>query len=297
MHDEYEMLIKKLIGLKKDEVLAPYTSFKIGGPAKYFFVAKSNKEIIKAVEIARQQNINLFILGSGSNVLIADHGFDGLVIKIENSNIVFDNEKVKAESGVKLQKMISLAITKELLGLEFLMGIPGTIGGAVAGNVGKPKQWISQVITQVEIMNKQNKIEIIPKSECGFSYRFSRFKNNNDEVILSAEFQLKAAKQDEIQTKVKEFLDKRSHQPVNEACAGSVFKNPEGKKAWELIEEAGLRGKQIGGASISEQHTNFIINKGQAKAEDVVILISLIKQQVRNKFGIQLQEEIKYICF
>ncbi len=297
MCNKYKTLEKKLSGLKKDEILAPYTSFKIGGPAKYFYIAKNNKEIIKAVEIARQQNINLFILGSGSNVLIADNGFDGLVIKTENSNINFDNEKVKAESGVKLQKIISLAITKKLSGLEFLMGIPGTIGGAVAGNVGKPKQWISQVLTQVEIVNEQNEIEVIPKSECDFSYRFSRFKNNNKEVILSVEFQLKKAERDEIQAKVGEFVNKRLHQPANEACAGSVFKNPESKKAWELIEEAGLRGKQIGGARVSEQHTNFIINTGQAKAEDVVILISLIKQQVRDKFGIQLQEEIKFIGF
>lgn len=297
MHDEYKTLVKKLTGLKKDGILAPYTSFKIGGPAKYFYIAKSNKEIIKAVEIARQQNINLFILGSGSNVLIADHGFDGLVIKMENDNIIFNNEIVKAESGVKLQKMINQAIAKELSGLEFLLGIPGTIGGAVAGNVGEPKQWISQVLTQVEIVNEQNKIEVISKSECDFSYRSSRFKNSNDEVILSAEFQLKKAKQEEIQAKAKEFLNKRSQQPVNESCAGSVFKNPEGKKVWQLIEKVGLRGKQIGGARVSKQHTNFIVNTGGAKAEDVVILISLIKQQVRNKFGIQLQEEIKYIGF
>jgi UDP-N-acetylmuramate dehydrogenase len=288
---------KKLKGLKKDEILAPYTSFKIGGPAKYFFVAKSNKEIIKAVEIARQQNINLFILGSGSNVLVADHGFDGLVIKMESDNIFFNNEIVKAESGIKLQKMIREIITRNLTGLEFLIGIPGTVGGGVAGNVGTPNEWINKNLIKVEVLDADSKLVIIPKSQCDFSYRSSRFKNNNDEVILSAEFQLEAAKQDEIQAKVKEFLDKRSHQTVNEACAGSVFKNPEGKKAWELIEEAGLRGKQIGGAKISEQHTNFIINTGRAKAEDVVILISLIKQQVRNKFGIQLQEEIKYIGF
>ena len=226
MSNEIQALEKKLKGLKKDVVLAPYTSFKIGGPAKYFFTAKNNKEIINAVEIAGQEHLNLFILGSGSNVLIADHGFDGLVIKTENSSIFFDNEKVKADSGLKLQKMLSQAITKKLSGLEFLIGIPGTIGGAVAGNVGGPKQWISQVITQVEILNEQNKIEVIPESKCDFSYRSSRFKYNDNEIILSAEFTLKRESQELIQAKLKKLLDKCSHHPGSEFSAGSIFKNP-----------------------------------------------------------------------
>jgi len=211
--------------------------------------------------------------------------------------MTFDNNVVKAESGTKLQKLIQEAIKQNLSGLEFLIGIPGTVGGGVAGNVGTPKEWINKSIISVEILDENDKVITLVKNECDFAYRCSRFKSNDKEVILSANFQLSKVNPQEIKIKVKEYQNKRSHQPVQESCAGSIFKNPEGKKVWELIEEIGFRGKQIGGAKVSEQHTNFITNTGQAKAEDIIILISYIKQQVRNKFGIQLQEEIKYIGF
>jgi len=297
MSDEYKKFKSKLGELKKEEILASYTTFKIGGPAKYFFVAKNNQDVIGAVKLARELDINFFILGNGSNILISDQGFDGLVIKMENSSINFQNTIVKVESGVKVQKLVRESITHNMTGLEFLIGIPGTVGGGVAGNIGTPSEWISSKITQVEILNSENEPKSIPKSQCDFSYRFSRFKYSDMEIILGAELKLEESSQDHIQKKIRNFLDKKSHQPVNESCAGSIFKNPEGKKAWQLIEQVGLRGKRMGGAKISDKHANFIINTGQAKAEDVIILISLIKQQVRDKLGIQLQEEIKYIGF
>lgn len=297
MENELRNLKKTFIDIKENEVLAPYTTFKIGGYAKYFFAAKSNQDVIKAVKLARELDIDFFILGNGSNILISDQGFDGLVIKMENCNINFQDTIVKVESGVKVQKLVRESIVHNLTGLEFLIGIPGTVGGGVAGNIGTPTEWISSRITQVEIINFENEQEVIPKSQCDFSYRLSRFKYNDKEIILGAEFELEKSDQDHIQKKIKDFLDKRSHQPVNELCAGSIFKNPEGKKVWQLIDEVGLRGKKMGDAKISEEHANFIINTGKAKAEDIIILISLIKQQVRDKLGIQLQEEIKYIGF
>ncbi|MDP2683695.1 MAG: UDP-N-acetylmuramate dehydrogenase [bacterium] len=286
-----------LTGIVEKEVLAPYTSFKIGGPAKYFFVAKSNKDVIKAIKIAKENEINYFILGNGSNILVSDKGFDGLVIKMENTSIEIKDEFVTAEAGVKVQKLIRETITNNLSGLEYLIGIPGTLGGGVAGNIGTPNLWIDKNLVEVYILNSKNMEETLLKSQCDFSYRYSRFKNNDQEIILGAKFKLLKSNQKLIQQNVKEFLSKRIHQPVNQPCAGSIFKNPEDHKSWQLIDEVKLRGKRIGGAKVSEEHSNFIINTGKATAEDVVVLISLIKQQVRDKLGIQLNEEIKYIGF
>ncbi len=297
MEEQLKKLKTKLIGLKTDEPLAQFTTFKIGGPAKYFFIAHDNNSIIKAVKLARELEINYFILGNGSNILISDKGFDGLVIKMENTKISFEDKLVRAESGLPLQKLIRETIAKKLSGLEFLIGIPGTVGGGVAGNVGTPTDWIGEKVTEVEILNAESEIAIVPKSQCDFSYRFSRFKYNDKEVILTVNFKLEKAPSDVIQKKVTDFLNNRSHQPTAKPCAGSIFKNPEGKKAWKIIDEVGLRGKQIGGAKVSDEHANFIINTGTAKAEDVVILISYIKQQVRDQLGYQLQEEIKYVGF
>ncbi|MBU0597466.1 UDP-N-acetylmuramate dehydrogenase [Patescibacteria group bacterium] len=297
MNDINEKLSKKLKGIKFNEVLAPFTSFNIGGPAKFYYAAKNNKEILNAIKTAKNFDINYFILGNGTNILISDSGFNGLVIKMENQNILFDNEYVIAESGVKIQKLIRETISKNLTGLEYLMGIPGTIGGGVAGNVGTPTDWINKNIVEITIINGQDEIEVVNKFSGNFSYRYSRFKYNNREVIIAVKFMLKMASQTDIQKKVKKYIANRSHQPINEACAGSIFKNPQNKKAWELIDQAGLRGKKMGGAMVSKDHANFIINTGQAKADDVVMLTSYIKQQVRDKFNIQLQEEIKYIGF
>lgn len=297
MDNVYQSLKGKLPKLQKDISLAEFTSFKIGGPAKYFFVAKNNKEIVKAVKAARQEGIPFFILGNGSNILVSDNGYDGLVIKMENASIVYDKTAVTAESGVKLQKLINDTITKGLGGLEFLAGIPGTVGGGVAGNVGTPDDWIEKNLVSVEILNSENEIETVPKSRCDFSYRFSRFKYDEQVVILGATWDLYKEPSISLRKKITEFMKKRGHQPAGQPCAGSIFKNPPGKKSWQLIDAVGLRGKQIGGAKVSDEHANFIINTGNAKAEDVVILISYIKQQVRDTLGYQLQEEIKYIGF
>lgn len=298
-----DTMLKKLQSALGDvgenEILAPYTSFKIGGPAKYFFAARSSESFAAAIRLARELRVEYFVLGNGSNILVSDAGFTGLVIRQENMKTTFDGTTVTAESGVKVQKLIRDCIAQGLTGLEYLMGIPGTIGGGVAGNIGTPRkgEWIDEHLRQVSILDAHNAIVTVPKIECNFSYRFSRFKYASTEVILSAVFDLQRAPQDEIQKKVKEFLDKRSHQPINLPCAGSVFKNPEGYKSWQLIDRVGMRGKKIGGAQVSNEHANFIVNAGGATAEDVVILISYIKQQVRDQCGVQLQEEIRYVGF
>jgi len=297
MDSQEQKFISKLPSLEKNVILATYTSFKIGGPAKYFFVAKSNDDVIKAIKTAKEFNIIFFILGGGSNILVSDKGFDGLIIKMENQKIEIKDNLIYVESGMPLQKLLRKAIEHSLSGLEFLISIPGTVGGAIAGNTGTPKEWIGQKIIKVTVLNTEEEIKEIPKSQCDFFYRYSRFKYDDKSIILSAEFQLEKASPTHIQGLVNEYLGKRKNQPTKYPSAGSIFKNPEGQKAWQLIEEAGLRGKKIGGAKVSEEHANFIINTGKAKADDIVILISYIKQQVRDKLGFQLQEEIKYVGF
>lgn len=294
---DHDILKKKLSALKENEALAPYTHFNIGGPARYFFVAQSNEDVIKAVRAGRDTEIPLFILGGGTNILVSDSGFPGLVIKMENTHIDVQGNRVRAEAGAKLQKLIRTTVQHRLSGMEHLIGIPGTVGGGIAGNVGTPEEWIDEVIREVSYLDHASDLKTIPARDCNFSYRSSRFKYSEEDIILEGVFQLEPADATAIQKNISDYLSKRAHQPVQKPCAGSTFKNPPGHKAWKLIDQAGLRGKAIGGAKVSEDHANFIINTGNATAEDVVILISFIKQQVRDNLGVQLNEEIRYIGF
>lgn len=260
-------IIAKLPQIKKNIRLAPYTTFKIGGPAQYFFIAKTNDDLIKAIKNAKEENLPYFILGGASNLLVSDQGFKGLVIKAENSNFEIKDSLIRAEAGAKLDDIVKASIKANLTGLEWAAGIPGTIGGAVKVNASAFGQSIKKSVKKIR---KQG------------------------DVILSVELRLK---KNGDKNSVKEHLDYRKKNHPKEPSAGCIFKNPPGHSAGQLIDEAGLKGRKIGGAMVSEKHANFIINTGQAKAEDVIILISIIKQKVRNKFGIQLMEEIKYLGF
>lgn len=311
--------------ISENIVLAPYTTFKIGGPARYFFETKSKKEILEAIKWAQKKKMKYFILGGGSNVLFSDQGFDGLVIKIKNLKFKIQDSKIIVEAGTNLAQLVQIATENSLTGLEWAAGIPGTIGGAIRGNAGAMGHSIGEVVKNIEVLLDNGLIEQWDNKRCQFGYRNSLFRYNPKLVILSAEIQLKKGDRRIIQKKIKEYLDKRKNQP-SEPSAGCVFKNVElanlreyttnfheyDKKfvqirgqlvpirddkiaAGWLIEQCDLKGKQIGQAKISEKHANFIINLGGATAEEVIILISLIKQRVRNKFRIQLQEEIEII--
>ena len=316
---------QKLPKIQENISLAGHTTFKIGGPARYFFVAENAEEIKKAVRAAKEFNLHYFILGGGSNVLVSDKGFNGLIIKIQNSKFKIQNSKIiYAEAGMSLGKLVEYSVSKGLTGLEWAAGIPGTIGGAICGNAGAFGKSISETIIGVQALacsEKDNiKIKKYINKDLKFGYRDSIFKHKKNLIILSAEFKLKKGDKKKNREITAEYLEqRRESQPLEYPSAGSVFKNlkfeienlkllnkyPQLKKfskhgmipAGWLIEECGLAGKKIGRAMVSEKHANFIVNLGKAKAEDVVILISLIKQKIRNKFGIQLQEEIEYIGF
>jgi len=302
-----------MLKIKKNIILSSCTTFRIGGRAKYFFSAQNKKEIIQAVNWAKKKNLDFFILGGGSNILVSDSGFDGLVIRLDNKNYKVNGNIVSVEAGMPLNELVKISIDNNLSGLEWAVGIPGTIGGAICGNTGAFGHSISDFILSVEIL-KNKEIKILQKEDCSFSYRNSLFKNNRNIVILSAKFKLKKDNKKKSKEMLAKYLNQRKiTQPV-EPSAGCIFKNPFctdlskiNKKlapikdnrisAGWLIEECGLKGYKIGQAQISKKHANFIINCGQAKAEDVIILISLTKQKVRDRFNIQLEEEIKYVGF
>ncbi|MDO8264798.1 MAG: UDP-N-acetylmuramate dehydrogenase [Candidatus Parcubacteria bacterium] len=314
--------IKKMLpGIKKNVLLKNFTTFKIGGPAEYFYIAGIKKELIKAVQTAKKLKLPFFILGMGSNVLISDKGFKGLIIKSSLLNFRFEKNMVYAESGVPLSLIIQKAAKHGLGDMSWGVGVPGTIGGAIFGNAGSKENSIKDVVETVEVFDvKEDKLKIFKEKDCNFSYRESVFKNNKDLIILSATLKLKTIAREQIKDCYEKSLKYRQNtQPLNFPSAGSIFKGYIGKigkkellnqfpelidfnkkgivPAGYLIDKCGLRGKTIGGAQISKMHANFIINTGNAKAGDVIKLIKLIKIAVKKKFGIKLAEEIKFLGF
>jgi len=296
MAQEYLESIKKLgLKVKTNEPLAKYTTFKIGGPADFFVEVEKEEELVKLLRLLKVLKLPYFVLGGGSNLLVADEGFRGIVIKIANYELRITNCKIIAGAGVSLGKLVELAAENSLAGLEFAVGIPGTVGGAVRGNAGAWQQAIGDKVKRVKVVTPEGEIKWIDSSDCQFAYRQSRFKKTK-EIIWEVELELEKGNKKEIQEKIKENLAKRASQP-KEPSAGCIFVNPKPFAAGELIDKCGLKGKRIGDAQISPKHANFIINLDKAKAAEVVRLIKLIKEKVKEKFGIDLEEEIFFLGF
>jgi UDP-N-acetylmuramate dehydrogenase len=306
-----------MIKIQKNIPLAPYTTFKIGGPAKFFCEVKSEEELIEALNYSKNNNLGFFVLGGGSNILISDQGFNGLVIKLLITSCELQVAKLKCGAGLNLSEAVKIATDNSLTGLEWAAGIPGTIGGAIRGNAGAGILGgpMSINIESVKVLDVLNNFEfmIIRNDECGFDYRDSVFKHNTNLVIVSAVLKLQKGDKEEIENKIKDIIGKRTGKFPKEPSPGSFFKNPVVKNteiiemfekdtslkmkddkvpAGWLISEAGLLGKKIGQIQISEKHGNFIINLGGGKAEDVIMLMSVIKQKIRKEFNVQLNEEI-----
>lgn len=283
--------------IQEQVLLAPFTTMKVGGPARWFFEAQSTDEIIAGVQEAVKKNISYIVIGRGANILISDKGFNGLVILARNKEYSFDGEILKADAGVDLAALIMQSAKRGLSGLEFAAGIPSSLGGAVRGNAGSMGSEMKNIITEVEILYKDGKYQKLSNDECKFVYRGSRIKEEKD-IVLSATLKLTKSTPEAVQKIVKDNLKKKQlSQDLKHPSSGCIFKNPEGMSAGKLIEDTGLKGFTVGGAKVSEVHANFIINTGQAKAEDIVILMSLIKQKVRIKQHVQLMEEIQYVGF
>lgn len=309
--------------IQENILLAQFTTFRIGGPAKFFVEIKEKEELLEAVKWAKENKEEIFILGGGSNILINDKGVDGLVLRIVNDSITVHGDRIECGAGAVLARAVRLAVGEDLSGLEWAIGIPrATIGGAVRGNAGAFDSSMSEVAETVEVFNiKKQKFELFSNKDCHFIYRGSIFKEDNNYLVWKIILKLQKGDKRQIEKDVAKFLEFRQGKQPKLPSAGSVFKNLSFKDLQEnnsnladlavksgaikgdnvgagwIIEQAGLKGKKIGGAKVSLEHANFIVNTSHATAEDIVMLISYIKQQVRTRFKVQLQEEVQYFGF
>lgn len=307
MAQKYSQIIKELgkNRVKQNEPLAAHTTFGIGGSVDLLYEARTKEELIKAVELVRKLKIPFFTFGGGSNLLVSDLGFRGIAIKVKTFGCRVKNERLYAESGTPTAYVLNTALKNDLTGLEFLSGIPGTIGGAVVcnarahflGDFLKKPLSIGDVVNRLEVLTLDGKIKKFPRKHYRHSLSESSIKKTGD-IILSVEFELKKGVSQKAKQYLKKYTEFRRVQPYQKyPTPGSIFQNPPGKAAGWLIDQCGLKGKRIGNAQISPQHANFIFNLGKATTDDIVQLIKLAKKEVKKKFGIRLKEEICLIGF
>ena len=282
--------------IKIDEKLSEYVNFKVGGPADILLIPNSKEQVIKSIKICKENNIPFYLIGNGSNILVRDGGFRGVVLSLKNvKNIYVDGEKNEAECGVMLKEVSDKAIENSLTGFEFACGIPGTIGGAVFMNAGAYDGEISKVIESAEVIDENCNIIRLSREELDFGYRSSLVMKKGY-TVLSAVFKLEKGQVKTIKELIEDLTNKReSKQPLEYPSAGSTFKRPTGYFAGKLIQDAGLKGYSIGGAAVSEKHSGFVINKGNATAKDITDLIKHIQDEVKKQFGVDLHPEVRII--
>lgn len=295
----YDSLIN-LVGKNnvfREEMLKAYTTFRIGGPADYLVRPATYTQIADVIKLAEECSVPYFILGNGSNILVSDKGYRGLIIHIQQniSHINIVGNKIKAGAGALLIKTAYEAKTHSLTGMEFASGIPGTVGGAVFMNAGAYGSEMRNIISSVKVLDKAFNIKDIPVHDMDFSYRHSIIEEQGM-VVLEAEFMLEQGDMQQIEKEMKRLAESRqSKQPLSYPSAGSTFKRPEGNFAGKLIMDAGLRGAAVGDAMVSPKHCGFVVNNGKATAEDVRRLIKHIQDTVFEKFGVLLETEVKML--
>ncbi|WP_144614607.1 UDP-N-acetylmuramate dehydrogenase [Bacillus cereus] len=281
-----------------NEPLARYTTMKIGGPADILIVPKHVAGIEKTLQLVKKYKTEWTVIGRGSNLLVSDLGIEGVVIRLGEGldHLEVEKHRVRVGGGYPLIKLSTLLSRQGLSGLEFASGIPGSVGGAVYMNAGAHKSDISNILSKALILFENGTLDWLMHEEMEFSYRTSVLQTKRPGIVLEAEFQLQVGEREEIVSVMQKNKDyRRETQPWNHPCAGSIFRNPIPYFAGDLIEKAGLRGYQIGGAQISEMHGNFIINTGGASAQNVLSLIALIKQTIKDKFGVEMHTEVEII--
>ena len=278
--------------------LKNYNTYKINATARFLVEPNDVDGLASLIKYLKDNNINFFIIGNGSNVVLSDGFFDGVVIKLSNlNNIKIDNNIVYAEAGVMLPKLSKETIEHGLAGLEWACAIPGTVGGSVVGNAGAYKECVFDYVFRVTVLTEDNEIKEISRDDITYSYRYTSFKDNKNLIILGAYFKLRTGDKAESSEIVSRRMKKRLEtQPLDYPSAGSVFRNPDGDFAGRIIEEdLKFKGKTIGGAKVSEKHANFIINFDNATGSDIRSLIDLIKKEVKEKVGIDLIVEQEFI--
>lgn len=282
-----------------DEPMSRHTTFRVGGPADALFQPREAEEIAGAIRLCKEWGENWMVIGNGSNLLVSDEGYRGLIIQLGEkfAEYAFEDTKVKAQAGLKLTTLSRESIQKDLGGLEFAGGIPGTIGGAVFMNAGAYGGCMENVLRSVTYLTAAGNIEKIPARECCFGYRSSIFSRENW-TVLEAEFSLERDADGQARQRYDEFnRRRREKQPLSQPSAGSVFKRPEGQYAGALIEAAGLKGACVGGAQVSEKHANFIVNAGGASAADIRALIEHVQKTVQQHSGFYLEPEVRFVGF
>lgn len=296
-------LMNKLIDLnvgtvKENEPLANHSTMKIGGPADIFIEPSSIEGLSKTMKLIRESGINWRAIGRGSNLLVSDQGIEGVVIKLGSGldHVQIIGDEVRAGAGTSLVTLSTKISREGLTGLEFASGIPGSVGGAVYMNAGAHGSDISKILTKAYVLFDDGTMEWLSNEEMKFSYRTSVLQKERPGIVVEAIFQLKSGDRKAIMDEMKKNKDYRKEtQPWNFPCAGSIFRNPLPNYAGKLIEESGLKGYSIGGAKISEMHGNFIVNAGNATANDVLSLIQHIKDIIKEKHGITMETEVEII--
>lgn len=296
----YELLtneIKQGI-VKIDEPMRKHTNFKIGGNADVFVIAKNIEEIKCVIKFSKENNILLTILGNGSNVLVSDKGIRGIVLQVGTKEIKIEKQKnalVEVEAGVMLGALAQALLKQSISGFEFAAGIPGSIGGAIRMNAGAYGGEIKDIVKDVTVLNEKGEINVLTNEECEFSYRHSRFTNSK-EIIIKATLELPFGNENEIKAKMDEYAQSRKEkQPLNLPSAGSTFKRGADFITAKLIDECGLKGYTSGNAQVSTLHAGFVVNLGNATAQDVLSVVNHVKQVVLEKTGKQIELEIELL--
>lgn len=283
--------------LIRDEPLKKHTSFRVGGPADYFCVPENAEQLRAVLHFARERQLPVAVMGAGTNLLALDKGFRGLVVKLGGGlmEIKAKGRHLYVGSGVPLPKLVSYAVTKGLAGLEFLAGIPGSVGGAVVMNAGAWQKSISAVVLRVKTIDSRGREKVLTKKALRFSYRRTALQKRKL-IVTEIVLRLRRGKRSVLKQKVQEYLKlRRQTQPLGSPNAGSVFKNPPGKFAGELIEASGCKGLRIGDAQVSNKHANFIVNLGEARATDIIKLMTKVQRAVKTRLEPEIKIMVKSI--
>ena len=284
-------------GLKLQEPMKEHTTFRVGGPADLFLMPKNAEELKESIEILKKYDVPMMVIGNGSNLLVRDKGIRGAVIQVYNrmAEITVDDEIIEAQGGALLSAVAAKAADASLTGLEFASGIPGSIGGAVAMNAGAYGGEMKDVLVSVDVLTKELEVKTIPAEELELGYRHSIVPEAGY-IVLGAKLKLTKGEDAAIRGRMAELAEqRREKQPLQYPSAGSTFKRPEGYFAGKLVQDAGLKGKTIGGAQVSEKHSGFLINIGGATAQDILDLIAFCQKEVQTQFGVALETEVKIV--
>ncbi len=280
------------------EPMSKHTTFRIGGPADLLLTPENPEQVGALCQLFREEEVPFLILGNGSNVLVGDKGIRGAVIQMGNRFAACEvsGNVLKAQAGIKLSRLAGVALEHSLTGLEFAAGIPGTFGGALFMNAGAYGGEMSQVVTDVTYLDADGIVKEASAEECDFGYRTSIFTKNPELIVLGGTVKLEEGDATQIRATMDDFADRRvSKQPLHLPSAGSTFKRPEGHFAGKLIQDAGLMGFRIGGASVSEKHAGFVVNDQGATAEDVRNLMEAVQRRVMAEYGVMLEPEVRFL--